>query len=81
MTPQDLEELLQDENYWDFQYKDGKICALQRFFFTVAIVVGIDESGYSHRYCYHNLLEAVTAYKEWNGKGDPQNYIKKKGKL
>jgi hypothetical protein len=60
---------------------DGTVCGLMRFAFTWAIVVGIDEVGYSHRYCYDSLAAAMKAYLEWmmGGAYEPAGYIVRKG--
>ncbi len=61
------------------EMKNGQLCGLQRMAFTVGIFVGIGKFTYSHRYCYHNLRDALDAYKEWDGKGDPEGFIVRKG--
>lgn len=75
----DIIETLEGQGYSNFENKDGRLCALYNFIFTVAIVVGIDENGYECRYCYGDLNQALSAYNDWNGIGDPEGYIVKKG--
>lgn len=61
---------------------DDKPCGLFFFLFTVAIVVGLDRNGYSHRYCYNTWLEAESALKDWAERGysgEPEGYIVRKG--
>lgn len=71
----------------DLGYKDLRIvpnqglCAIESFIFTHAIVVGIDELGYSRRYCYHRRIEAVRALQKWDGESEEPDgpWIKCKG--
>ena len=60
---------------------DGEIVALGPFLYTVGIVVGMDETGYKHRFCYPSQGEAMIALLAWIGSDDeePPGYIKKKG--
>lgn len=62
---------------------NGKIVGAQKFLHTVGILVGIDETGYEHRYCYGSSPEAYIAFSDWMAHGgeEPKNYNKKKGKL
>lgn len=59
---------------------NGEQCGLAPFLFTVAIVVGIDKSGYRCRYCYPSLIDAMGAYADWISLGgpEPSGYIKRK---
>lgn len=41
------------------QLQDGTWCCLARMMFTTALVVGVTESGYSHRYCYDSVHVAL----------------------
>ncbi len=59
---------------------DGTWCAIQRFNFTTAIVVGLDPVGYSRRYCYEHAEEAEIALAAWDGQNHPGGpWIKCKG--
>lgn len=81
-------EKLPDEQvkfYTDMGYgspikMDGEIVALGPFIFTTGIMVGMDEVGYKHRFCYHNVNEATVALLAWIGSDDdePMGYITKK---
>jgi hypothetical protein len=81
-------EFLSDEHeafYTDMGYKSpvkihGKVVAIQQFIFTYGIVVGLDEWGYSHRYCYPNIHEAAAGLITWSltGSEEPTGYIKRK---
>lgn len=57
---------------------DNGICGLYRMLFTTALVVDMDWSGYSHRFCYETREEALNALKGWTGEGDPVGYIVRK---
>lgn len=82
-------EILSDEHaafYTNMGYKcpvklHGKVVAVQEMIFTYGIVVGMDETGYEHRYCYHNVFEALDALAAWTltGSEEPTGYIKRKG--
>ncbi len=57
------------------------LAGLQRYLYTVAIVVGIDEAGYVGRYCFPSFMSALVAFDEWSGDGDPPGpWIKYKGR-
>lgn len=60
---------------------NGQVVGIQRFLFTFGIIVGADETGYHHRYCYGSSPEAYIALCEWiaHGGDEPKNYIKRKG--
>ena len=54
---------------------------IARQIFTVALVVGLDETGYVGRYCFPTMLDATKAIEEWDGEGDPPGpWIKWKGR-
>lgn len=59
----------------------GKTVGIHQFIYTCGIVVGMDETGYEYRYCYHTGAEAAVALMNWILKGDeePAGYIKRKG--
>ena len=60
---------------------DGNAYFLMPMVFTWAIVCGVDDLGYSHRFCYRSLREAISAYDDWQVDmlTEPKNYIKRKG--
>ena len=60
---------------------NGEIVAIGGFLFTTGIIVGLDETGYSHRYCYASPLEAHEALVSWilSGDAEPSGFIKRKG--
>lgn len=70
-----LMAFLEREGYEDAkELPDGRIAACYRFIFTSAIVVGLDEAGYSDRYCYHTMADARQALDEWDGTGEPEGW-------
>lgn len=81
-------EKLDDEHvkfYTDMGYGmpvklDGEIVALGKFLFTTGIMVGMDETGYKHRFCYHTEDHATAALLAWIGSDDeePMGYITRK---
>ena len=82
-------EKLDDEHvkfYTDMGYGmpvklDGEIVALGKYLYTTGIMVGMDETGYKHRFCYATEGEAMIALLAWIGSDneEPLGYIKKKG--
>lgn len=72
---------LENSGYFNLKEIPGRgLCGMAYFFFTVAILYGLDEDGYMGRYCYHNEEEAQAAFDKWDGKDDPDgNWIKHKG--
>lgn len=58
---------------------DGRCAGIMGMLYTCALVIGIDEEGFSTRYCYHSRAEAELALKSWDGTGEPPgNWIKQK---
>lgn len=59
---------------------DGELVALGPFLYTTGIMVGMDETGYKHRFCYHTQDQAMIALLAWIGSDDPEpeGYITKK---
>lgn len=60
---------------------NDEIVGLYQFLFTVAIVVGLDMTGYRVRYCYNSANEAFGAMVVWvlEGGEEPSGYIVRKG--
>jgi hypothetical protein len=75
------EELLLSEGYTNVrQLKDGRWIGLMQMNFTTGLFTGLDETGYSSRYCYEKWAEALTDFAVWEGQGDPPGpWIKHKG--
>lgn len=67
--------------YFNVKEIEGRgICGLLRMVFTVGLVYGIDEVGYTGRYCYPTRIDAIDAINKWDGKEDPPgDWIKHKG--
>ena len=68
------------QGYNGFCERNGPLCAIQRFSFTTAIVVGLCPAGYQRRYCFEHEEDARRALAAWDGKGHPDGaWIKCKG--
>lgn len=78
--PDDQRQFYQDMGYEAVHKLNGEIVGLYQFIFTVGIVVGIDETGYKHRFCYDSALKAAIALGKWgtDGGNEPKGYIKRK---
>lgn len=73
-------ESLQARSFSDVRVVRNQICAVKRFLFTTAVVVGITDEGHNRRYCYEHLNEAKSALAAWDGQGHPPGpWIKCKG--
>ena len=57
---------------------DNGICGLYTMIWTTALVVDMEEYGYSHRFCFETPQGALVALKSWSGTGDPMGYIVRK---
>lgn len=66
--------------YSDIRPVRGLLCAILRFNFTTALVVGLDDAGYQRRYCYEHREDARAALWVWDGRDHPPGpWIKCKG--
>lgn len=75
----EIEAVLAQNNYYSWRLANGRVYALSRFIFTWAIVCGIDRFGYTHRFCYESLPEALGAYLAWDCRGgEPLGYLVRK---
>lgn len=83
LTAETYTMLSDTEGYFLICTKETKgICALSKFAFTIGLCYGIDETGYSGRYCYsyENIADAIRDVLHWDGIGDPKGqWIKHKG--
>lgn len=62
------------------QLQDGRWIGVIRMIFTTGLCIGLHAHGYSGRYCYDRLYDAVEAAKTYTGEGDPSGpWIKYKG--
>lgn len=59
--PESLKKALIENRYYMPKLIDGKLCALQDFFTTTGIVIGITDVGYERRYCYKSSVQAIVA--------------------
>lgn len=77
-----LQRTLFDEGYMYLKEISGKVCGIMPFLFTWGLVVGLDEFGYSHRFCYDSRSDAVEAIGEYTSldTDPPGNWIKEKGR-
>jgi hypothetical protein len=75
-----LIELLNREGYRPILVMpDGTLCGIMKQLFTVGLFVGLNDTGYSRRYCYENYEDAVASLLAWDWKGDPLGpWIKEK---
>lgn len=78
MTPEQLAEL---GFYFPRKYPQHGLCAVQRYVFTVGLVLDVQPDGcYGTRYCYEHAHDAIAALALWDGTGDPSGpWIKQKG--
>jgi hypothetical protein len=76
----DLMQTLEANGYMEIRrFASGELGALHPQLFTVAVVVGLHDTGYRTRYCYEHFNDAQAALQAWNGKGDPPGpWIKQK---
>ena len=53
---------------------NGREVGVMAFMWTWAIIADITEMGYEDRWCYHNLVDALHAYDNWSGEGEPTGW-------
>jgi hypothetical protein len=76
----DLVSVLLASGYEDIRALADQVCAVKRFNFTTAVVVGLDDVGYQRRYCYEHQDVARAALPAWDGREHPPGpWIKCKG--
>ncbi len=66
--------LLEEWGYTDVVKKNDRWIGLNRMLFTVALVYGFDEVGYTHRFCYSDYRKAKAALDAWDGVGEPDGW-------
>ena len=78
--PDDQVKFYTDMGYGSPIKMDGELVALGPFLYTTGIMVGMDETGYKHRFCYPDVDQAMLALLAWIGSDDeePMGYITKK---
>jgi len=63
---------LQENGYYHIkEIGDGEFAAILPFLFTTAIIKGLTEIGYTHRWCFKTPAEAVAEIVKWDGTGHP----------
>lgn len=74
------DNLTRDTDYLGLAMHNGRMFGLMDMLLTTAILVNIDNEGnYERRYCYERREDAVLAFLEWDGEGDPPGpWIKEK---
>ena len=60
-----------ENGYENIRVIDGVVCGTFRFIYTVGVCYGIDDVGYSGRFCFDNQLSAKLFLKEWDGETLP----------
>jgi hypothetical protein len=83
MEFEELKQELELQEYFNICQcvRTGNVYALHRFIFTIGLMCNVSANGYTHRYCYGSLPEAVPALRDWQAKGfdgEPSGYIKRK---
>ena len=76
-----LYEQLAEQGYRLVSEIEGQgLCGLLESRFTTAIVVGLTEHGYSHKFCYGSTPKAAFALGVWviSQGPEPENYILRK---
>lgn len=56
------------------EFDNGRTAGVHPFLFTWAIVSDFDRAGYGDRWCYHTLQDALAAFQDWDGEGEPQGW-------
>lgn len=76
MAEEQREELSLDEYGCLFRKttENGREIAITPFLFTWAIIADVTETGYEDRWCYHELVDAIQAFSEWDGVGEPKGW-------
>lgn len=69
-----MEQFLTEQGYYNVCEKNGRLCAMFRFLFTVAIIADIDDNGYENRWCYHDGGLALQEFNAWDGVDEPQGW-------
>lgn len=74
-TPDPLLERLQEEGYTNVRIlPDGTYAGIGRLAFTVALYTGLTYIGWSRRFCYQSLTDALVGLvelKSWDDEPDP----------
>lgn len=68
---EDLEIKLMQYGYQNLRLVNGDWCGTQRFIYTVGVVLGLDETGYTNRFCFDTEQNAALFLKDWDGETLP----------
>ncbi len=76
-------QFYQEMGYTGVCRVNGQVVGVMQFIFTFGVCVGLDATGYSHRFCYGSFPEAVQGLAQWitEGGDEPKGYIKRKPEL
>lgn len=53
---------------------DGRIIAAHRLLMHWTLLVGIDDVGYTERYCFATFDLVLAAFNDWDGTGEPTGW-------
>jgi len=75
-----VERLRVEERYDAIRVSDDRtqIIAVRQMIFTWAICAGLDECGFSDRWCYETATAAAMAWIKWSGNAgtEPEGWIR-----
>ena len=72
--------MAEEEGLVDLRVAAGQVCAVKRFLYTTAVMVGLQPYRYERRYCYEHEADAREALAAWtSGEHPPGPWIKCKG--
>ena len=81
-----LDEVLPDEKWHVWQEylirrtEDGVLIGVAHYLYTWGVIRGINEWGYSERWCYHSLPEAIIQATVLTSTSEPTDFIRKVGR-
>lgn len=67
VADQRLVSQLMLHGYQNLRLVNGRWCGTQRFIYTVGVVLGLDETGYTNRFCFDTEQNAALFLKDWDG--------------
>ncbi len=85
MIKPELLKILKDNNYLEITDTETEhgIVALEQWAYTCSISCDLDMTGRAYRYCFHNMLDALSSLYAWRSvdfEGHPPGpWIKRKG--
>jgi hypothetical protein len=75
-----MKKLLDANGYMDYrEFANGNDACITPLMFTCAILSGIEDWGYTDRWCYESYEKARAALYAWNGEGEPQGWHRHPG--